>query len=336
MKNNKITYRIALLISAVVLLCLIILSFAIGRYPITPQELLAVLFAKTFDLPHSFDANFETVIFNIRLPRIIASVMVGAGISLAGACYQGVLQNPMASPDILGASGGAAFGAILAIIIGFSSSGTMILAFIFGLVAVSTAMFISKFTRAKKVVGIILAGIIISNFFSAGMSFLKLIADPNNELPEITYWLMGGFSASDLNSVRFIAVPLLIGVIPMFLLSWKMNILTLNDDEANSLGVNVKTIRIIIIFCATLITAACVAACGIISWVGLIVPNICRKIAGNDYRKLLPITMISGGFFMLLVDNLARTLFTTELPISILTAVVGTPFFIYLITKKGV
>ncbi len=336
MNNKKISYKIVLVISTIVLLLLIVASFSVGRYPIKPTDLIEIVFANIFNLQHSLDANFEIVIFNIRLPRIVISLLVGAGISLAGVSYQAVLQNSMASPDILGASSGAAFGAILAMLLGFGSGATTVLAFVFGLFAVVIVMYISKFTRAKKVVGIILAGIIISNFFSAGISFLKLIADPNNELPEITYWLMGGFSASDLNSLQFLAIPFILALIPVFLLSWKMNILTLNDDEANALGVDVSKIRVTIILCATLVTAACVAVSGVVGWIGLIVPNVCRKMVGNDYRKLLPITLIVGGFFMLLVDNIARTAFTTELPISILTAVVGTPFFIYLITKKGV
>ncbi len=335
MKLKNIPYNALLIISCIALFLLIIFSFAIGRYPLEPLDVFKIILNEAFNLNYDISDNASTVLFNIRFPRIVTSLMVGMAISLAGACFQGVLQNNIASPDILGAGSGASFGAILAILIGLNNSGIMLLSFTFGLLAVGVAVFISKFTKTKRIVGIVLSGIIVGNFFTAATSFLKLSADPNNELPQITFWLMGGFSSSDLSSVQFLIIPFIIGVLPMFLLSWKMNILTLHDDEARSLGINLNLIRVLIIICATLITSASVAVCGVISWTGLIVPNVCRKIVGDDFRKLLPSTMLFGGFFMLCIDNIARTILLTELPISILTAAIGTPFFIYLITKKG-
>ena len=276
----------------------------------------------------------ETVVINIRLPRIIMASLVGCALSTAGASYQGVFQNPMASPDILGASSGAAFGAALAILLGGSAKIVTTAAFLSSIVTVMAVYFIAERAPGQRVVNLILSGIMVGSLFTAGTSYIKLVADPSNQLPAITYWMIGSLSGSKLSQVSFVIVPMALGLIPLLLIRWQINILTLGDDEARTLGVNTGHLRMIVIFCATLITAASVSVSGMIGWVGLVIPHMCRKLIGNDYRYLLPASMMMGAVFLLVVDNISRNLLAVEIPIGILTAFVGAPFFIYLIVKQ--
>jgi iron complex transport system permease protein len=277
----------------------------------------------------------ETVVFNIRMPRILMACLVGCSLSTAGAAYQGVFQNPMAAPDILGASSGAAFGAALAILMNASKSMITASAFLFSLLTVLLVYFISLHAEGKKVVGLILSGIMIGSLFSAGTSFIKLVADPNSQLPSITYWLMGSLSGTTRKDLTFVIFPMALGLIPLFLLRWRINILTLGDDEAHTIGINTNLVRLIVIICSTLITAASVSVSGMIGWVGLVIPHLSRKFVGNNYKHLMPATMIFGAIFMLIVDDVSRNLLATEIPLGILTAFIGAPFFLYLITRKG-
>ena len=276
----------------------------------------------------------ETVVINIRLPRIVMASLVGCALSTAGASYQGVFQNPMASPDILGASSGAAFGAALAILLGATTRMITFAAFSSSLITVMAVYFIAQRAPGLKVVNLILAGIMVGSLFTAGTSYIKLVADPSNQLPAITYWMMGSLSGSKLAQVAFVVVPMALGMIPLMLIRWQINILTLGDDEARTLGVNTNRLRMIVILCATLITAASVSVSGMIGWVGLVIPHMSRKMVGNNYRYLLPASMITGATFLLIVDNVSRNLLAVEIPIGILTAFIGAPFFIYLIAKQ--
>jgi iron complex transport system permease protein len=260
--------------------------------------------------------------------------MVGCSLSAAGASYQGVFQNPMAAPDILGASSGAATGAALAILLELPGQMVMLFAFVFSLGTIALVMLVSRFARGEKLLGIILAGIMISSLTGAVTSYIKLVADPNNILPEITYWLMGSLAKTMPRDVIFAAVPMAIGLIPLVFLRWRINLLTLSDNEARTMGVNVGAVRFTVIVCATLITAASVSVSGLIGWVGLVVPHLLRRLVGNNYRHLLPASMIGGALFLLIVDDISRNLLITEIPIGILTSVVGAPFFLWLITRK--
>lgn len=329
-KNNIIVGSLGIL-----LILTIIISFQLGRYPIPTKDLLGVLLSKIYPLEQFWSDRMETVFFNIRLPRIILACLVGCCLSAAGAAYQGVFQNPMAAPDILGASAGAAFGAALAIYLYGSSYMITISAFCFSLLTVALVFFISKRVRGKSILGLILAGIMISSLFSASTSFIKLIADPNDQLPAITYWLMGSLAGAKLSDIQFVFMPMFLGLIPLLLLRWRLNVLTMGDDEARTMGVNANQIRLIVIICATLITAASVSVSGMIGWVGLVIPHLARKLVGNNYNHLMPSSMLFGAVFLLLVDNVSRNLLTTEIPLGILTAFIGAPFFIYLITRKG-
>ncbi len=319
----------------VLLLAAAIVSFALGRYPISVRELGGILLSKIFPIEPFWTARMETVLFNVRMPRILLACMVGCCLSAAGAAYQGIFQNPMASPDILGASQGAAFGAALAILLRASGRMTTISAFVFSIITVAAVWLVSKRAKGKKIVGLILSGIMISSLFSAGTSFIKLVADPSDQLPAITYWLMGSLAGAQKKDVAFAALPMLIGLTPMLLLRYRLNILTLGDEEARTMGVNVTRLRLAMILCATLVTASAVAVSGTIGWVGLVIPHLSRRLVGNNYRHLMPASMLFGALFLLIVDNVSRNLFATEIPLGILTAFIGAPFFLYLITKGG-
>lgn len=319
-----------------VLLILAILgSFVIGRYPVSLREVGGIVLSFFIDIPPFWSDNTVTALFSIRLPRIFLALLIGCALSAAGCAYQGVFQNPMASPDILGVSSGAAFGASLAIVCGASFQIITISAFCMSLLTIGLVFLISKRARGKQIINIILSGIMVSALVSAGISVTKLYADPNRELPAIELWQMGGLSGSEPEEVLFILLPLVLGLVPLILLRWRINVLTLGEDEAKSMGVDAKKLRIIVILSATLTTAACVSISGVIGWIGLIIPNLCRKLVGNDYRTLMPVSMLSGALFLLLIDNISRTLLVTEIPLSVLTAFVGAPFFLYLITRNG-
>lgn len=336
MANSGHFRRHALILTAfgLALLAAVILSFGLGRYPVSPGEVVGILLSKVFPIAPYWAPQMDTVVLNIRLPRIVLSCLVGCCLASAGAAYQGIFQNPMASPDILGASAGAAFGAALAILAGAGSRWITASAFVFSLVTVAFVWLVSKRAKGAATLSLILAGIMAGSLLQAGTSFIKLVADPNNQLPAITYWLMGSLSGARSSDIALAAVPMLIGLIPLFLLRHRINILTLGDDEARSMGVNAQALRLSVIGCATLVTAAAVSVSGTIGWVGLIIPHLSRKITGSNYRDLMPLSMVFGALFMLITDTLARNLLSTEIPLGILTAVIGAPFFLYLLFRR--
>lgn len=334
-RHDTIKKRFVILALLAALVLMAVLSFALGRYPISPRELIGILFSRFLPVEPFWTERMETVFFNVRAPRIVLSMLVGCSLSAAGCAYQGIFQNPMASPDVLGATKGSAFGASLAIILGLGSRVTMLLAFSFGILTVALVWLVSSRAKGKRVVSLILAGIVVSSLFEAGTSYIKLVADPNEALPKITYWLMGSLSGARQEDVKFVLLPMLGGLVILFLLRWQLGVLTMGDEEARTMGVNAKVVRLVIILSATLITAAAVAVCGAIGWVGLVIPHLCRRLVGNDTRYLMPASMVMGALFLLGVDNISRNLYATELPIGILTALVGAPFFLYLMMKGG-
>ena len=319
----------------IILVVLFIVSFALGRYPISVKELFGILWSKIATITPFWEGRTETIFFQVRLPRILLSCLVGCCLSAAGAAYQGIFQNPMASPDVLGASQGAAFGAALAILLGFGKSGITVSAFVFSLVTVLVVWLFSKKVKGKQIVGLVLSGIMVSSLFSSATSFIKLVADPMEQLPAITYWLMGSLSGAKLDEVAIALIPMAVGLVPLLLLRWRMNLLTLGEEEAKTLGISTSLLRLVVVLCATLITATSVAVSGTIGWVGLVIPHFSRKLIGNNYRYLLPVYMVFGAVFLLLVDNVSRNLLMTEIPIGILTSFIGAPFFLYLMLKGG-
>ncbi|MBQ6735260.1 MAG: iron ABC transporter permease [Lachnospiraceae bacterium] len=321
---------------AAVLCIVFLLSFVIGRYPVPLPDVLKIFGSRFLHLPVAvtWDAQMEIALCNIRLPRILLACLVGAALSAAGCAYQSVFQNPMASPDILGASSGACFGAALAILFGLPSYGITVSAFASSLLTLGIVYLTGTRIRGNRTVSLLLAGIMIGSLFSSGTSYIKLVADPSNQLPAITYWLMGSLSGTKLRDVAIVLLPMLTGITVLLLLRWRVNLLTISQEEARAMGVRVERLRFLVILAATLLTAASVAAAGMIGWVGLVVPNLCRKLTGNDNRFLLPASMLTGAVFLLLVDDISRNLLAVEIPIGILTAFVGAPFFLYLMTRR--
>ncbi len=310
-------------------------SFMLGRYPIEPWTLIRVLASRVIPVTPDWPSQVETVLFNVRLPRVLIAALIGAGLSAAGAAYQGIFKNPMVSPDVLGASSGAGFGAALRRFLSLSYQGVSFLAFVLGLSAVGAVCLISSRVKYNQTLGLVLAGMMISSLFTAAVSFLKLVADPNNTLPVITYWLMGSLASIRPKDLAFAAPWIIGGIIPIYLLRWKINVLTLGEEEARCIGVNTSAVRLAVVLCATLITSAAVSVSGLIGWVGLVIPHFARMLVGSDYRKMLPASLLLGASFLLVVDNFARLLATSEIPIGILTAFVGAPFFLWLILREG-
>jgi iron complex transport system permease protein len=323
---------------SVIVVCLLILavvsliSIGIGRYPLSPASLLAwVATGKCTD------DNLPVILFNIRLPRLAGAIAAGGALAMSGAGYQGMFRNPMVSPDILGVSSGAGFGAALAILFSLPAAGIQLLSFAGGITAVLIAVSISRTIGRShdSVLVLVLSGIIISSLFGALLSMLKYVADPDDKLPAITYWLMGSLANIRLNDLTVILSVLFAGSIPLMLVSWRLNVLSFGEDEARSLGVHTGWMRALVILCSTLVTACIISYSGIIGWVGLIVPHLARFVAGPNHRLLLPTSFLFGGIFMLVVDNIARSLVSVEIPIGIITAILGAPFFIWFLKKSS-
>lgn len=313
-----------------------ILSFLVGRFGIDPVQLFTVLFSKIFPIPQTWSPAVETVVFQVRLPRIFAAMLVGASLSVAGAAYQGMFKNPLVSPDILGASAGAAFGAALGIFFSFGIIGIQISSFVFGLLAVGVAYTIGGRIRHDPMLALVLAGILIGTVFNSSTSLLKFMADPYSKLPAITYWLMGSLASVGPSDVWFAVIPMLLGLVPLYLLRWRLNVLSMGEEEAKALGLETGRLRFMVILCATLVTSASVSISGLIGFVGLVIPHLTRMIVGPNYKVLIPASILLGSTYLLLVDDLARMLTTVEVPLGILTSVIGAPFFIYLILhNKG-
>ncbi len=309
-------------------------SLMLGRYPITPIEAVGMLANLALPIDSFWTSQQETLFFQVRLPRIALALMVGCSLATAGAAYQGTFQNPLVSPDILGASQGAAFGAAVAILLGLGSLGISLFAFACSIAAVLLVLAVGTRAKGNHLLIVVLAGVMVSSLFQAGVSFTKLIADPTDQLAAITYWLMGSLTGAKWSDMAFALPPIAIGLAALFALRWRINVLTMGDDEASTMGVNARRVRLIVILAATLVTAASVSISGMIGWVGLVIPHFARMIVGCDYRKLLPASMLMGASFLLIVDDVARLVASSEIPIGILTAFVGAPFFLYLITRR--
>lgn len=344
MTNHK--YGLRFLVLVLISTLVFLVSFALGRYPVSVSEtvriladaLIRLVTANRFSLPESmrnWSQEAQTIVLNVRLPRIACAALVGAALSVAGASFQGMFRNPMVSPDLLGASTGAGFGAALAIFIGASYYTITAFAFVTGLAAVMLTYLISKVSRIKTTLSLVLSGIVVGSLFQSGTSFIKLVADQSNQLPAITYWLMGSLSSVKNRDALLAVVPVLAGLVPIILLRWRINLLTVSESEARSMGIDTAKLRFAVIVCATLITSASVAISGMIGWIGLVVPHCCRLIYGQNYRRLIPSSALAGAAFLMLTDNLARTVATSEIPLGILTSLIGAPVFIALIVRGG-
>lgn len=310
-------------------------SFLVGQYPITPTQVCKILLSRVLPLKRAWSSVSETVVFNIRLPRILMAILVGGGLSLSGLVYQGLFQNPLVSPDVLGTTNGASFGLSVALLLNFSYLGITFTSFFFGLLCVILVLLISSKIRSNKMLSLILSGIMISSLFSSLTSFVKLVADTDNTLPAITYFLMGSLSSVRRTDLLFTSILIIIPTIIISFISYQLNLLTQGEDEARSMGVNTRLIRTIAILCSTVITSVCVATSGVIGWVGLVIPHFTRMLIGCDYKKTIKASLLLGASFLLLVDTFARGLTTFEVPLGILTSFIGAPFFLYLIWREG-
>jgi iron complex transport system permease protein len=310
------------------LIALVVVAFAVGRYPISVVDLFGVLSGSPVA------ATVETVVVQVRGPRVIAALLIGAALAAAGTAYQGMFRNPLVSPDILGASSGAALGAVLGIYFSLGIVGIEILAFAGGLAAVAAVYGIGSVLHARDpILVLVLTGVVVGALLGAGVGLVKYLADPYNQLPAMTFWLLGSLSATDASDLAPLAGPVVLGAAVLVALRWRMNAMSLPEEEARALGVATGPLRIAIVAAATLVTSASVATSGVIGWVGLVVPHLARALVGPDFPKLLPTSALLGGGYLLLIDTLARTAAPIEIPLGILTAVVGTPFFIWLLTS---
>lgn len=310
-----------------------ILALGIGRFQISPVEILMSIGAK-FSGGAGLSDMAEMTIWNVRMPRIILAVLVGAGLSVAGCGFQSLFANPLATPDTLGVASGASFGAALGLLLGLGMAGVQLTALLMGAIAV-TLTWLAGSGKSRGLSTIVLSGIMIGSLFSALVSLVKFVADEESQLPAITYWLMGGLNNAGYDTIKLGAPPIIIGIVILFLIRWRMNLLPLSDDEARSSGVNIKALRAVTIICATGITASCVSMCGQVGWVGLLIPHICRMKFGSNHMSLIPASISLGAAFMIVVDTIARSVSATEIPVSILTAIIGAPFFIILMRRSG-
>ncbi|WP_088186830.1 iron ABC transporter permease [Desulfosporosinus sp. FKA] len=321
------------LILVIIAIAVFLLSFPLGRYSISPGDLIMILAAKVIPIHHTWPTTMDIVVYNVRLPRILAAMLVGAALSTSGAAYQGMFKNPLVSPDILGASAGAGFGAALGIYFSFSYLGIQLMSFACGLIAVFMAYTIGQKVRHDPMLVLVLTGVLVGTLFSSGTSLIKFVADPYDKLPAITFWLLGSLAAITPHDVLYGFIPILLGGIPLYILRWRLNVLSLGEEEAMAMGLETRTLRLIVVVCSTLMTSAAVSISGLVGWVGLIIPHLARMIVGPNYKVLLPASMLIGSAYLLLVDDLARCASSVEIPLGILTSLIGAPFFFYFLVS---
>lgn len=323
-------------------LILIVLPFAaalialgIGRMSISPAEVVDVLRSELFGGGYAGSELMEKTVMQLRLPRIILAALVGAGLSVSGTAFQSLFANPLATPDTLGVASGASFGAALGILLDAGLIGVQIMGLLMGGLAVTLTWLAGSGKDKGGLSYIVLSGIMMGSLFSALVSLIKYVADEESQLPAITYWLMGGLDKANYKTLALGAPVIIAGILMFMLIRWRMNLLPLSDDEARASGVNIRFLRGASVLAATAITASCVSMCGQVGWVGLIIPHMCRMMFGNNHLSLVPASVSLGAVFMIIVDTMARTVSASEIPVSILTAIIGAPFFVMLMRRSG-
>ena len=335
---NQICRRWVLYVSVLLMgIVIIFLSLMLGRSSVSFVDILQVIYGRVCGTPTAENEFADLVLFDVRLPRVTAAFLIGAALSASGTAYQGLFKNPMVSPDILGASAGAGFGAAMAILMGLDISLVQLFAFLGGILAVTIACLIASSAGGdgrSHIIILVLAGILVSTIFSSLISLTKLCADPDDTLPAITFWLMGGLGGVRADQLGGLLMMGLIGVVPLLMLRWRFDILSFGAEEAQALGINVGRMRILIICCATLLTSACVALCGMVGFVGLVIPHVTRLVFGASHAVVLPGSLMIGGFFLVLVDDVARCAFPVEVPLGILSSLIGAPFFLFLLMRQ--
>lgn len=321
-----------LLAAVAALLALTAWSFTVGRFPLAPGEVLRALWSGLGGGDSGLAPNAQAIVLQVRAPRVAAALAVGAALAAAGAAYQTLFRNPLVSPDILGVTSGCALGAGLAVLQSLSIGAIQACAFAGGLLAVGLVMAIGSWIRGRDpILTLILTGVVVGSLFGAGIALVKYVADPYNQLPAITFWLLGSFTGTLPGDLVPTLVPIAIGLAPLLLLRWRLDLLALSEDEARSLGVDVTKLRAVVILAATLVTAAAVSLAGTIGWVGLVIPHAARLLVGAPFARVLPMSIVLGAAFMLAVDTACRVAFGIEIPPGVVTAFIGTPVFIALL-----
>jgi len=323
-----------MILLAAILIIICITALMLGQLRIPPMTILEILASRVFPIEPTWEPTLESVLFDVRLPRLLAGLLVGAGLSISGAAFQGLFRNPLVSPHILGVSAGAGLGAALAILFFSSILAIQVLSFTFGLAAVLMTVGLARVYRTTPVLMLVLSGIIVGALFSACTSLLKYIADPLNNMPSIVFWLLGSLNNASNKDLAIVGPVILSGIIILLLIRWRINLLAMGEENARALGVDTGRLTALIIICSTMISAASVSISGIIGWIGLVIPHIGRLLVGPDNKRLLPVVALVGASYLITVDTIARTAMESEIPIGILTALVGAPIFAYLLKKS--
>ncbi len=322
-----------MIIFAVMLVAIAVSALMLGQSTISAAIIFKIIASQFLQIDRTWPLTLESIVLDIRLPRLLAGILVGAGLSISGASFQGLFRNPLVSPHILGVSAGAGLGAALAILFFGNIVAIQLLSFIFSLLAVSMTYGLSRVYRTTPILMLVLSGIIVGALFSSCTSLLKYIADPVNDMPSIVFWLLGSLNNVSNRDLIVVGPVIMIGISVLLLIRWRINLLAMGEEDARTLGVNTNRIRLTIIISATMISAAAVSITGIIGWIGLVIPHIGRLLVGPDNKYLLPVVVLVGASYLVAVDTLARSAFDTEIPIGILTALVGAPIFAYLLRK---
>ncbi len=331
---SKRGYVLTVVILAVLLVGSIVYSLCSGAYHVAPEHVCAILVNEVIPIEQTWTDTMFRVVMYSRMPRIIAAIVVGLALSMAGSAYQGVFRNPLVSPDLLGVSNGACLGVAISILLGLGYYGNLICAFAGGLIAVGITVLLPYLTKNRSTSSLILSGVIVGGFFSSFLGIVKYIADPDTELAEITYWQLGSLANTRIESLQIIAPVILIFAVLLFLLRWRINAISVGDREAKALGVNLGRERGLLILCATMLTGAAICLSGTIGWIGLVIPHLCRMIVGHNNARVLPVAALMGSFFMVAVDTISRTLTGAEIPLGIITGILGTPFFAFILLSQ--
>lgn len=328
--------RSALIVAGftVALLAVAIGALAVGRYTVPPNEIVRILLGQLFPIRETWYAQERTVVLDVRLPRVLLSILIGAGLALTGAVMQAVFRNPLASAQVLGVSSGASFGGVLILLVGLGGAALVGGAFVGGVLALVLVLAIARVVPGAPLLMIILGGTVVGAMFQAMVSFITYIADPYSELPSIVFWLMGSLATASYGKVMIAAIPIVAAASVALALRWRLNILAMGDEDAVAMGLNPKRLRVILLLCVALITAGSVSVAGVVGWVGLVVPHLTRMLVGTDNRLVLPVSALLGASYLTVIDTLSRAVSTTEIPIGILTAIIGAPFFVGLLIRN--
>ena len=328
-------FSLGLAVASFALLALVLWSFTVGRFPVSIGDAWRALWSAMTGQASGLAANVDAIVLQVRAPRVAAALAVGAALAAAGASYQSLFKNPLVSPDILGVTAGCALGAAAAVLAALPAATIQLAAFAGGLAAVGLVVVIAMLVRGRdSLLTLILGGVVVGSAFGAGIALAKYVADPYNQLPAITFWLLGSFTGVLPRDLLPALVPLAIGLAPLVLLRWRVDVLSLSEDESRSLGLPVTALRLVVIAAATLVTASAVSLAGTIGWVGLVIPHAARLLVGASFARVLPLSLVLGGAFMLAVDTLCRSAFATEVPPGVVTAFIGTPVFVLLMAAS--